>query len=322
MGGCASLSVSARLLGLMRTTIAPDDFNDNEWSNVRPELLPGSDLSTAKRLLDECRMAGVNLRSRGSDAEELLSDYLAWCRSSSDRLALVVSARDISALFLTATYWAMLSMQSAGSIVATTIHAEVDARTRDLEEATERLTRESTRWSYGFGLIVVLDTSVFIEHKDEFPASLAAIEDRLRPARPDDRFAAGTPFQFVIPLQVIDELDRTKADRSRGRAQLSLARLNDIVRTPEEPAPVDGLRDGSRLHLLLDEPGHVRLPVEDDEIVDRALYLSGVVGQGAVGVACLDTGMDLRARVAGLSSHLLSQDRRPEKLAKSPRRDT
>lgn len=288
---------------------------------MRPELLPGADLAGANRILEECRTAGNNLRSKGSHPEQLLSDYLSWCRSSSDRLAHVVSPRDINALFLTATYWAMLNMQSAGSIVSMTVQAEVDARTRDLEKATANLTQESTRWNYGFGPLVVLDTSIFIEHKEEFPASLAAIEDRLQPVKPDDTFATGTPVQFVIPLQVIDELDRTKADRSRGRAQLTLARLNEIITAPEEPAFVDRLRDGSRLHLLLDEPGHTRLPVEDDEIVDRAVYLSGMAGPGAVGVACLDTGMDLRARVAGLRSYLLAEDRRAEKPAKSSRAD-
>ena len=289
---------------------------------MRPELLPGADLAVAKRVLTECRLGGINLRGEGSRPDKLLGDYLDWCRSSADQLARVVSPRDINRLFLTATYWAMLNMQSAGSIVSMTVQAEIDARTRDLEEAARSLTEVEARWSAGFGPLLVLDTSVFIEHREEFPASLSAIEERVLPIGPEDTFAEGTPVQFVIPLQVIDELDRAKSDRSRGRAQLTLARLNEIVASPEVPAVVDGLRNGSHLHLLLDDPGHARLPIEDDEIIDRAIYLAGVTEPGAVGVVSLDTGMDLRARVNGLRSYLLSKDRRSEARVKSSRVNT
>lgn len=282
---------------------------------MKPELLPGGTLDEAKQILESCRTAGLNLRGKASPPDRLLSDYLSWCRSSADRLARLLNPRSVDALFLTATYWAMLKVQGAGDIVSTTVHAEIDARARDLEAGVQSLGQEAARWGQGFRPYIVLDTSVFIEHKDEFPASLAAIEERIQPASVDLGQGAALPVQFVIPLQVIDELDKTKADRSRGRAQLTLARLNTIITDPAKSASVEGLRDGSYLHLLLDDPGHNRLPLEDDEIVDRALYLEGVAGPDAVGIACLDTGMHLRARVAGLQSHLLADDRRPEKPA-------
>lgn len=285
---------------------------------MRPDLLPSANLAEAKQILDERRRAGLDVRGKASRDDVLLADYLSWCRTSSDRLARILHPRDIDRLFLTATYWTLLSAQSAGSIVRSAVHAEVDARTRDIEAAILDLEQQRTRWSHLAGPLVVLDTSVFIEHKDEFPMSLATIEQHLRPQHRDDEFATGTPVQFVIPLQVIDELDKAKADRSRVRARLTLARLNEIITSPGEPAPVEGLRDGSYLHLLLDEPGHSRLPLEDDEIVDRALYLEGVAGPGAVGIASLDTGMHLRARVAGLKSYLLAADRREERPAKKP----
>lgn len=278
----------------------------------RPQLLPGADLVETKQILHQCRTAGLDIRGRASRPDQLLADYLSWCRSSSDQLWRVLHPRDIDRLLLTATYWTLLNAQSAGDIVRAAVHAEIDARTRDLEAVVVNLDQERARWTHGFGPLVVLDTCVFIEHKDEFPASLASIEHRIRPDVPDALFATGTPVQFVIPLQVIDELDKAKADRSRGRAQLALARLNELITAPSEPTKVGCLRDGSHLHLLLDEPGHQRLSTEDDEIVDRAVYLEGVVGPGSVGIATLDTGMHLRTRFAGLRSYLLAADRREE----------
>lgn len=219
----------------------------------RPQLLPGANLVETQQILDRCRTAGLDVRGRVSRPDQLLADYLSWCRSSADQLARVLHPRDIDRLLLTATYWTLLNAQSAGEIVTTAVHAEIDARTRDLEAAAFNLDQDRVRWTQGFGPLVVLDTCVFIEHKDEFPASLASIERRVRSDQEDGVFATGTPVQFVIPLQVIDELDKAKADRSRGRAQLTLARLNELITAPSEPTKVDGLRDGSYLHLLLDE---------------------------------------------------------------------
>jgi hypothetical protein len=53
------------------------------------------------------------------------------------------------------------------------------------------------------------------------------------------------------------------------------------------------------LDLLLDPPGHHRLPNDDDEIVDRPLSVQAWAGK-PVTMASHDTGMIMRARTAGL----------------------
>lgn len=51
--------------------------------------------------------------------------------------------------------------------------------------------------------------------------------------------------------------------------------------------------------MLFDKPGHVRLPDEDDEIVDRALAVHAIAA-GAVQLVTYDTGMSMRAKWAHL----------------------
>jgi hypothetical protein len=52
--------------------------------------------------------------------------------------------------------------------------------------------------------------------------------------------------------------------------------------------------------VLLDPPGHVRLPGDDDEIVDQAYSVNGLATQ-PVTVLTYDTGQSMRARARGLS---------------------
>ena len=51
--------------------------------------------------------------------------------------------------------------------------------------------------------------------------------------------------------------------------------------------------------LLFDPPGHVRLPINDDEIIDRAVAVQTLAGR-EVTLLTYDTGMSTRARNAGL----------------------
>jgi hypothetical protein len=58
--------------------------------------------------------------------------------------------------------------------------------------------------------------------------------------------------------------------------------------------------------MLFDPPGHVRLPIADDEIVDRALAVRALAGR-EVTLLTFDTGMSMRARQAGLRAEKLTK---------------
>jgi len=262
--------------------------------------------------LDQIRIEAINQRGRSQDADSGLWQYLNWARTAADRLRTLISADDIRRLIQTPTYWALLTVVSARGGVFPTVIAELDSVAAALEGAVTGLRADRERWQAGFGGLVVLDTTVFLEHSKMFPELLASVEQEVAP-KADSRFAGGDPIQFVIPLLVVDEFDRAKADRVRHRARVALAALDQIFTSPSAAVEHVSLRQGSRLHLLLDELDHARLPDPDNEIVDRALHVRAAAG-AVVGIATFDTGMALRTRAAGLTSYHL-RDHRPDQRA-------
>jgi hypothetical protein len=69
--------------------------------------------------------------------------------------------------------------------------------------------------------------------------------------------------------------------------------------------------------LLPDPVGHSRLPIPDDEVVDRLAAVRPIIGQ-QITVVTFDTGQAMRARLAGLDVRKLELPRRNEP---KPRRD-
>ncbi|MFJ8966646.1 hypothetical protein ACIRG5_45355 [Lentzea sp. NPDC102401] len=56
------------------------------------------------------------------------------------------------------------------------------------------------------------------------------------------------------------------------------------------------------IEVLFDPPGHIRLPITNDEIVDRLVQAQALAGQ-PVTLITYDTGQHFRAQAAGLRSH-------------------
>jgi hypothetical protein len=114
---------------------------------------------------------------------------------------------------------------------------------------------------------------------------------------------------------VVDELDELKEARTavRHRALVSLAILDEVIAgSPQDPhllrqpglqrvneayqAPTGALT----VEVLFDPPGHTRLPIADDEIIDRALAVQPLAGRPVTLLTC-DTSQSFRARSLGLN---------------------
>ena len=53
------------------------------------------------------------------------------------------------------------------------------------------------------------------------------------------------------------------------------------------------------MELVFDPPGHIRLPINDDEIIDRALAVEPLAAR-RVTLLTYDTGQSMRAQAAGM----------------------
>jgi hypothetical protein len=159
------------------------------------------------------------------------------------------------------------------------------------------------------GRVAVLDTSAFHEFDRFWVADWVMVTE----ADPPYATMPVLPIRLVVPLVVVEELDAQKRHpngKVREAARDILRHLRDLPRVSTN-AFVDVLRLDGRVtvEILLDDPTHVRLPVNDAEIIDRAVYLRSLFPTFArVILVSGDVSMEFRAEGAGLETRHVSRD--------------
>jgi hypothetical protein len=274
-------------------------------------LHPGATRGDVLDLLTGIRAAADNATGPG-DAGALgrITSYLEWAAEAARMLHNRIKAADIDRLIFTRGYDRLLTAAGSGTgtdtgtqrVLNGLISMELRQRTEALDEIIKDLKNPNPQWAPD-DLYAVLDTSVYIEHDDKLENLDVAPELTVHP---------GKRLHLLVPIVVIDELDGIKnkgEEFKRWRAGYTLGVLNRIfdpqqrVRgflhngQQEEGQVVRGAVD---MEILYDPPGHVRLPINDDEIVDRALAAGPLVGR-PVTLVTFDTGQTFRAREADLT---------------------
>ncbi len=270
---------------------------------------PGTNRENLRTTLDTVRTDASNLRGAHSgNAYDRLLKYLDWATGAVRSLSYQISDSDISRLILTRRYEALLA--GAGHLAGTeqqrfvngVVSLELDERVAALDEAIKALDELTKRWGRR-SAFVVADSSLYIEHTDKLEdldlAPVCSLWEE--------------PIRLIVPMVVVDELDGLKQNRRahvRWRAGYTLAVLDRLFADGMHPAVLrredfsalgsGGIPRGEvTIELLFDPPGHTRLPIADDEIIDRALAVQGLAGQ-PVALLTYDTGQATRARAAGL----------------------
>lgn len=281
----------------------PRDRKDRVLVNVVP--LPGVGPRAAREALADSLLMCTNIRTSGMGPPLRLHAYLGWSAQTAEALAHVLRPADVERLVTTPRHWALAALNPAGSDnVAGLVDLELTSRRDALRAAVEALDRVLARREAQRGALVLADTNVYLHHPLPFDEIDWA---GLVPA------TGSAGIHLLIPLVVVDELDRQKQGTSgkqvvRGGTELVRARARTTIRTLEEmfgqPGWISVVRPGSppvAAELLIDPPGHVRLPSADAEIVDIARAARDLFG-APVTVVTRDTGMVFRARNAGLDA--------------------
>ncbi|MFI6306754.1 PIN domain-containing protein [Amycolatopsis thailandensis] len=281
---------------------------------------PGVDRSNLLTILQSARDGAFNLQGGGSgSAFDRLVAYLNWASDAVSMLHSQISDRDLERLVLTSRYEQLLAGVGslAGTDTITVVNLLVSLELRQRVEAFDKviaaLRQLIERWSMS-DLFVVADSSFYITHPEKLEAlHLAEVVG----------FQDG-PIHLLFPMVVVDELDGLKESKdrhARWRAGYTLAVLDRLFQDGRQAARLreadseikrtTGLRCGEvNVEILFDSPGHVRLPIEDDEIVDRAAAIQAIacppVGRKVV-LLTYDTGQASRGRQAGLKVVKLSR---------------
>ena len=265
-------------------------------------ILPGITPREACDVLRGVEFDGTNVLGRGHLGDAILYAYLDWALDSVRMLRSKFEASGVDGLILTQRYW---YLQSAGHVdlqlAPRLASTEIGERVEALRAEQQRFAAEERRWQRG--RLVVLDTSALVQGPKLWewdPAEALKLRD--------------TPVQLVVPILVLDELDGLKEStkqHTRYRARETLKWIAERLGGSESARIREGGIDRSgdqvsrvygdvHLDVLLDEPGHRRLPIADDEIVDRATDIATVAGR-EVTLVTDDVGQAYRARLAGLN---------------------
>ncbi|MFF5900124.1 PIN domain-containing protein [Streptomyces argenteolus] len=284
---------------------------------------PGADPRNLLQALGGAQLAAANLRSshKGRAYTQLLA-YLEWATEAAGVLRHQVRDADIDHLVLTRRYQALLG--SCGSLAGSSqerlvnglVDLELAERIQALQAAGEALKAQMDRWSQP-EVLVVADSSFYVQNAQKLAeADLHQILD----------LRSHDDVRLLFPITVVDELDGLKEsgkERSRWRASHTLGLLDGILggrtssvwRSRSSSSCGDGsmeIRGQVSVEIVLDQPGHVRLPIADDEIIDRAVAIQSMASR-AVRLLTCDNGQHTRGWAAGLEvTKIPAKDPGPE----------
>ncbi len=284
-------------------------------------LLPGANPRAVAAVLREIAIDASNARNTTGRLPELIDAYLRWANLAATQLRNQVTPNEVNRLVLTPVYYAMITLtREPTPMIGSLISRELDERIADIEAARSALEGLERRWP--FETFVVADTSVFMQHTDK-------LEDW------DFHTLIGVRHHAVhllVPMLVVDQLDGLKQSRneSRWRAGYSLAVIERVVSAPDtvgllragDSSPLDsgGMPSGAvTVEVVSDPPGHARLPIDDDEIIDRAVAVQ-LLAAKPTNFITLDTGQAMRARATPLTVKKLKMPK-SKAIESSPGKD-
>ncbi|NUS10553.1 MAG: hypothetical protein HOY69_03945 [Streptomyces sp.] len=284
---------------------------------------PGADRNTVLKTLREVHQAVEDVYNAGHPPYIRLLEYLRWANKAARLLRAQISTADLDALVLTRGHAALLGgisdlsamiasdIQRTGEVVGGLVDLELTERIAALEDAVADLAQLLTRWEDGIRYVLP-DSSFYIHHPNKLQDADFTALLGLSPSE---------PVRVLFPMAVIDELDalkESKNPRTRWRSGYTLAVLERILSDAGRGTlrPVDAsalpetgtFRAEIMVEVLFDQPGHVRLPHADDEIIDRALGAHVLAGRHGVTLLTYDTGQATRARTTGLHVLKLAGD--------------
>lgn len=265
--------------------------------------LPGVGPAAARGAVGAACVACANIRGAGGTALDRFNAYQRWSNQAVVALSGVLRRADVDRLVAGPRYFALQALDpTAHGDLGAYVDIELDRARAALDDARRALETAEARLCAQLGPLAVPDTNVLLHH----PAPFDQID---WPAV----IGSTTGAHLIVPLLVVDELDRAKRasgttdardgrERVRTRARTTLRTFEDAF---SDPAAVALVRpagpNGPAVHaeLLMDPPGHRRLPDPDSELVDRAAAARDLYGRD-VTIVSYDTAMLLRARAARL----------------------
>lgn len=243
------------------------------------------DAQDTLRLLSDCG----NCESAYNAFDRAQKAYLNWVDETDGQLrSLFADPEPADGLFSRA-FWEIQRLNDTIPGAWQVLRRELKAQSERLQAMQHQLAGLK-EFADRPGHLVVVDTSALIQGEWFEHVDWSTLLD-LRPH-----------VRIVIPIVVVEELDRLKDRERRSRAgdrsRRVLRKLRDLgAAHAGQPIPI---RDKITVEVLLDDDWHQRRPNHDGEIIDQAKLLKAATGR-PVRLVCVDASMEFRARQHGLT---------------------
>jgi rRNA-processing protein FCF1 len=220
--------------------------------------------------------------------------YTDWTAQVIKKIREIVDDPIIAARPRNDTYFVIIASSTTEPRTISMLNGELQELSAYFMECANELRMEKECFKDHVGRSLVLDTNDFLHYQrfDKIPW----IAD----------YGPGT--RLVIPHVVVDEIDTksySEGDKIRKRAR-AVYRVLETYMDQIDNAKFARLPDGTILEILADDPGHPRMPNNDDEIVARASFLQQAIAPHKVTVISRDLGMRTRARARQLDAEKLN----------------
>ncbi len=254
---------------------------------MRPTLMPNPGVAP-RTILDGIDDLGRQLGDLGSlFGSELHRRYRDWVELAEIRLREYFEQAAVVDELHTVRFWHLMTMANIDgdySPFSQQLQLEATAQASRLRSVRQEV--EDVQQTFSVeeeGALAVVDSNALI-HGQWF--------EHLNWAK-----AVGAKCVKVVLLHVVidelDDLSHHRDDQVSKRAQKVLRRLSALRDGMPAHAPVN-IGHHVTIQVLLDPRGHRRLPNNDAEIIERALFLDRLAS-GRLVVMTSDNGMDLRA---------------------------
>lgn len=235
-------------------------------------------IKVLKELAQDCENLYAELTGPRQDGR---GSYMNWSQRCEDQLRNFFADPAVAQDVYTDRYWRIAEVTVVDrqpQVIGSEIRVQTE-RLRTIAATVEGYLRLRER----SGTIVLLDTNVLLNYQrvDMVPWRRVTGEEHVR---------------LILPILVVDELDDKRylgRPDVRERARSAIKPLDEL-REQFDRQGYATLPDGTTLECLLDDPGHRPRANPDEEILDRAVFLSRVTKEQVVLVTG-DRGMRFRA---------------------------
>ncbi|MBT1185206.1 hypothetical protein HET69_14605 [Streptomyces sp. CJ_13] len=250
-------------------------------------LKPGVSVELAENTLTRARLEWQNAYSN-----QTWDQYHRAVSGTQRQLSQCFAEPDLGAGLYDGHYWQLATSAKSSPVFHGALLRELQQQIEALEHAAEELGRLRS-YVERPGTPIVYDTNMLVHWR---PPGEVKWTEVLR-----DEGVRTKEVRLVVPLVVIDELDRHKSGAGQlgDRATKAIRYLErTLAGGPGQPVTV---RDGVTLEVRLDAPGH-RRGDPDMEIMLCAAELDQLKPQADTRVLSDDFGMHLRAQGLNLQA--------------------